>query len=126
MKKIIRTEKAPEAIGPYSQGAVGNGLLFVSGQLPINPETGEFASENIAGQTRQCLENLKGILEEAGSGIDKVLKTTVFLKDMDDFAKMNKVYGEFFGKGAYPARSTVQVAKLPKDALVEIEAVAIV
>ncbi|MGI6776715.1 MAG: RidA family protein [Acetivibrionales bacterium] len=126
MKKIICTKKAPEAIGPYSQGVMGNGLLFVSGQLPINPKTGEFASKDIVGQTRQSLENLRGILEEAGSGIDKVLKTTVFLKDMDDFTKMNKVYGEFFGKGAYPARSALQVAKLPKDALVEIEAIAIV
>ncbi|MGI6777109.1 MAG: RidA family protein [Acetivibrionales bacterium] len=126
MKKIVCTEKAPKAIGPYSQGVAGNGLLFISGQLPINPETGEFSSEDIEGQTRQSLENLRAILEKAGSGIDKVLKTTVFLKDMDDFAKMNKVYGEFFGKGAYPARSAVQVAKLPKDALVEIEAIAIV
>lgn len=126
MKKIIATDKAPAAIGPYSQGNVGSGLLFVSGQLPINPETGEFTSNEIEGQTKQSLENLKAILEEAGLGVDNIVKTTVFLKNMNDFAAMNKIYEGYFKEGAYPARSAVEVARLPKDALIEIEAIALV
>jgi len=125
MKKIVSTEHAPAAIGPYSQATIGAGLVFVSGQLPINPETGEFASNEIEGQTRQSLNNLKAILEASGSSMDNVLKVTVFLKNMNDFAAMNKVYGEFFKEGVYPARSAVEVARLPKDALVEIEAIAV-
>jgi len=124
MKKIINTSKAPAAIGPYSQGTATAGIVFISGQLPINPETGQFESDDIEGQTRQSLKNLKEILNAAGSSMDHVLKTTVFLKDMNDFAKMNQVYNEFFKEGNYPARSAVQVARLPKDALVEIEAIA--
>lgn len=123
MKAKIETTKAPAAIGPYSQGISAGDLVFVSGQLPIDPATGVMPSD-ITGQTRQSLQNLKNILEAAGSGIDKVCKTTVFLQDMGDFAAMNQVYETVFCEGAYPARSAIAVAKLPKDALVEIEAIA--
>ena len=125
MKKILMTEKAPLAIGPYSQGAGAGELLFLSGQLPINPETGEFASEDIEGQTRQSLNNIKAILESEGCTMDDVLKTTVFLSDINNFGKMNEVYAGFFSEGNYPARSAFQVAALPKNALVEIEVVAV-
>ena len=123
MKKAIATEKAPAAIGPYSQGVEFCQLIFTSGQLPIDPATGEMP-ESIEDCTRQALTNLQAVLEEAGSDLSKVLKTTVFLRDMDDFAAMNGVYAEFFAGSAFPARSAVQVAKLPKGARVEIEAVA--
>lgn len=123
MKKILSTNSAPAAIGPYSQGVEASGLIFTSGQLPIDPATGNFP-DGIEAQTRQSLTNLRAILETAGSGMDKILKTTVFLKDMEDFAAMNAVYAEFFGAGGYPARSAVQVARLPRDAMVEIEAIA--
>ena len=126
MKKIIAPDKAPAAIGPYSQGTAGNGLIFTSGQLPIDPATGAFVPGGIAEQTRQSLMNLKAVLEAGGSSLDKVLKTTVFLSDMNNFAEMNKVYSELFGTEKHPARSAVQVARLPKDALVEIEVVALV
>lgn len=123
MKEKIETTQAPAAIGPYSQGiSIGN-LIFVSGQLPIDPASGVMPGD-IAEQTQQSLQNLKNILEAAGSGMDKVCKTTVFLQDMNDFAAMNQVYEAAFGEGAYPARSAVAVAKLPKGALVEIEAIA--
>ena len=125
MKKILMTEKAPLAIGPYSQGTGAGELLFLSGQLPINPETGEFASEDIEGQTRQSLNNIKAILESEGCTMDYVLKTTVFLSDINNFGKMNEVYAGFFSEGNYPARSAFQVAALPKNALVEIEVVAV-
>ena len=124
MKKIVSTPNAPAAIGPYSQGAATGGLVITSGQLGLDPASGDFAPGGIEGQTRQSLLNVKAVLEAAGSGMDKVLKTTVFLKDMNDFAAMNKVYAEFFGEGGCPARSAIQVARLPKDGLVEIEAVA--
>lgn len=123
MKKPIATTKAPAAIGPYAQGNIVGGLIFASGQIPLDPETGKFP-EGIEAQTRQSLTNAKAILEEAGSSMDKVVKTTVFLKDMNDFAAMNEVYGSFFKEGAYPSRSAVEVARLPKDALVEIEVIA--
>ena len=126
MKKVIATPNAPAAIGPYSQGAATTGLVITSGQLGLDPATGDFAPGGIAAQTRQSLLNVKAVLEAAGSGMDKVIKTTVFLKDMNDFAEMNKVYAEFFGEGAYPARSAIEVARLPKDGLVEIEAIAAV
>ena len=126
IKAVISTEKAPAAIGPYSQGTSGAGLVFTSGQLPLDPATGTFVSGGIREQTRQSLVNLKHILEQAGAGMDRVLKTTVFLSDMENFALMNEVYGEFFVEGQYPSRSAVEVARLPKDALVEIEAVALV
>ncbi len=124
MKKIISTDKAPAAIGPYSQGTEAAGLVFVSGQLPIDPSKGEFAEGGVKGQTRQSLENLKAILASNGLSLDDVLKTTVFLSDMNNFADMNEIYKEMFGDSNYPARSAVEVARLPKDALVEIEAIA--
>ena len=124
-KSIIKTNKAPEAIGPYSQGVKveKGGLIFVSGQIPINPESKELVSGSIGDETRQILVNLKAILEEAKSGLDKVVKTCVFLKNMDDFAQMNQVYSEFFKKDP-PARSTVEVSRLPKGVRIEIEAIA--
>lgn len=124
-KKIINTELAPEAIGPYSQSVLSGNILFISGQLPINPETGKFAGNDIKSQTEQSLKNIESILEKAGCTMDNVVKTTVLLNDMGDFAKMNEVYAKFFTKD-YPARAAYEVAKLPKDALVEIEAVAVV
>ena len=124
MKSVINTEKAPGAIGPYSQAIKAGDMIFVSGQLPLDPATGAFP-EGIAAQTRQSLTNVKAILAEAGLGMDRVVKTTVFLSDMNNFAAMNGVYAEFFTEGKYPARSAVEVARLPKDALVEIEAIAL-
>ena len=123
MKDIIATEKAPAAIGPYSQGIRTGSLLFVSGQLPIDPATGTMA-DTVAAQTAQSLTKLKSILEAAGSSMARVVKTTVFLTDMASFSAMNEVYGAFFSEGTYPARSAVEVSALPKGALVEIEAVA--
>ncbi|GAB6088037.1 RidA family protein [Alkaliphilus crotonatoxidans] len=125
MKKIINTKNAPSAIGPYSQGTTAAGLIFVSGQLPIDTKTGEFVPGGIKEQTRQSLENLKQILESQGSGLHNVLKTTVFLSDINHFKEMNEVYEAVFGEGNYPARSAFEVARLPKDALVEIEAIAV-
>ncbi|MCI6275605.1 MAG: RidA family protein [Clostridium sp.] len=122
-KSAIATTKAPGAIGPYSQGITIGELVYTSGQLPINVETGVMP-ETIEEQTRQSLENVKAILEESGSSMDKVIKTTVFLSDMNDFAKMNEVYSSFFAQ-PYPARSAVEVARLPKDAKVEIEVIAL-
>ncbi|MDO4315206.1 MAG: RidA family protein [Oscillospiraceae bacterium] len=123
MKSIVSTAKAPAAIGPYSQAVQAGGLVITSGQLPIDPATGAFP-EGIQAQTRQSLTNVKAILEEAGAGMDSVIKTTVFLKDMNDFGAMNEVYASFFTEGSFPARSAVEVARLPKDALVEIEVIA--
>lgn len=125
MKKTIETNQAPKAIGPYSQGISANGFVFTSGQLALDPATGEFVGEEIKEQTRQSLNNVKAILEAAGLTMDQVVKTTVFLKDMNDFAEMNQVYSEFFTEGNYPSRSAVQVARLPKDGLVEIEVIAL-
>ena len=124
MKKIISTQNAPAAIGPYSQGVAGAGLVITSGQLPIDPETGAMPA-TIEEQTKQSLENVKAVLEASGSSMDEVIKTTVFLNDMNDFAAMNRVYAQFFKEGCCPARSAVEVARLPKDALVEIEAIAV-
>ena len=124
MKVVIQTDKAPAAIGPYAQGVQAGGLIITSGQLPIDPATGAFP-EGIQAQTRQSLTNVRAILEEAGLTMDAVLKTTVFLSDMNDFAAMNGVYATFFGEGGFPARSAVEVARLPKDALVEIEVIAV-
>jgi len=123
MKKEIKTEKAPKAIGPYSQAIEANGFVFASGQIAIDPATGELSTGDIEEQTRLVLNNLKAVLEAAGSSFDNVVKCTVFLQDMNDFSKMNAVYGEFF-KPPYPARAAVQVARLPKDVKVEIEAIA--
>lgn len=122
-KKIIATTNAPGAIGPYSQAIAVNGFLYTSGQIPLDPATGAFP-EGIEAQTRQSLTNVKAILEAAGTNMNKVIKTTVFLKDMNDFAAMNAVYASFFEAGNCPARSAVEVARLPKDALVEIEVIA--
>lgn len=124
MKEIIATQKAPGAIGPYSQGVAAGGFVFTSGQLPMDPETGAMAAPDIEVQTRQVLRNLQAVLEAGGAGLEDVVKTTVYLKDMEDFARMNAVYQEFF-TGTFPARSAFQVARLPKDALVEVEAVAL-
>ena len=124
MTKRINTEKAPAAIRPYSQGVEAENFLFVSGQLPIDPKTGSIDADNVADQARQSLTNLSQILEAAGTSMDKVVKTTVFIQHMDDFAVMNEVYAQFFQGEVLPARSAVEVAKLPKGALVEIEAVA--
>lgn len=123
MKTIISTSQAPAAIGPYAQAVENNGLVITSGQLPIDPATGAFP-EGIQAQTRQSLTNVKAILTEAGTDMDRVLKTTVFLSDMNNFAAMNEVYATFFTEGSYPSRSAVEVARLPKDALVEIEVIA--
>lgn len=120
--KPIHTEKAPGAIGPYSQAIQVGELVYTSGQLPVNTATG-LISEDVKEQTRESLENVKAILEEAGSAMDKVFKTTVFIKEMNDFAAINEVYGEFFSE-PFPARSCVEVARLPKDAKVEIEVIA--
>ncbi|MET0018196.1 Rid family detoxifying hydrolase [Oscillibacter sp.] len=122
MKRPISTNKAPAAIGPYSQGIQAGGLVITSGQLPIDPATGVFP-DGIEAQTRQSLENCKSVLAAAGLGMENVIKTTVFLSDMNNFAAMNSVYATFF-EGACPARSAVEVARLPKDALVEIECIA--
>lgn len=124
MKNIIHSAFAPAAIGPYSQAVVANGLIYTSGQLPINPETGAFPA-GIAEQTKQSLQNIKAILAETGVGMDRIIKTTVFLSDMENFGAMNAVYATFFPEGDCPARSAVEVARLPKDALVEIEAIAV-
>lgn len=124
MKTVISTKNAPKAIGPYSQGIKSGNLIITSGQLPINPATGSFPF-SIEEQTRQALENCKAILLEAGATMENVIKTTVFLGDMNNFAAMNSVYATFF-EGDYPARSAVEVARLPKDALVEIECIAVV
>lgn len=124
MKQVINTDKAPKAIGPYSQAIKANGFLFVSGQLPVVPVTGEFAEGGVAAQTKQSLENIKSILVQAGATLDDVVKTTVFIKDMNDFSVVNNVYGEYFSKD-FPARACFEVARLPKDALVEIEVIAV-
>ncbi|MDQ0148596.1 RidA family protein [Eubacterium multiforme] len=122
-KTIIKTNNAPQAIGPYSQGVKVGDMIYTSGQIPLNPETKELVTE-IKAATKQSLTNIKGILEEAGSSMDKVIKTTVFVKDLNDFAAVNEVYATFF-EGEPPARSCVQIAKLPLDAPVEIEVIAL-
>ncbi|QQW73664.1 RidA family protein [Helicobacter pylori] len=124
MKEAIHSTLAPKAIGPYSQAIATNDLVFVSGQLGIDASTGEFKGADIHSQTTQSMENIKAILKEANLGMDSVVKTTILLKSLDDFAVVNEIYGSYFTE-PYPARATFQVAKLPKDALVEIEAIAI-
>lgn len=125
MKQIIATERAPKAIGPYSQAVVYNGLAFVSGQIPADPATGQIVDGDITAQTERVLENLKAVLEACGSSLGEVLKTTVFLKDMADFPKMNEVFGRYFQEHP-PARATLEAARLPRDIKVEIDAVAAV
>ncbi|MEP6921748.1 MAG: RidA family protein [bacterium] len=124
MKHVIQTERAPQAIGPYSQAIKAGGFVFASGQIPLDPETAQFVPGGIEEQTRQVLKNLAAVLEAAGSSLDQVVKTTVFLLDMSEFAAMNEVYGTFF-KDVPPARATVQAARLPRDARVEIEVIAL-
>jgi len=123
MNEVISTENAPGAIGPYSQAIKANGMVFCSGQIPIDPATGQFVSENVAEQTVQVFKNLEAVLEAAGTGLGNVVKTTVFLADMNDFTEMNEVYSQFFSENK-PARATVQAARLPRDAKVEIACIA--
>ena len=125
MKKIISTPKAPAAIGPYSQAVLVNGMLFTSGVIPIDPETNTLVEGDVTVQARQAIGNLKNLIEASGSSMDKVVKTTVFIKDMNDFGKINDIYKDFFTSD-FPARSCVEVARLPKDVLIEIEAIATV
>jgi 2-iminobutanoate/2-iminopropanoate deaminase len=123
MKKIVSTPAAPAAIGPYSQAVVSQGVVYVSGQIPLDPQSGNLVDGDVAVQTRQVLTNLRAILEAAGSSLAAVLKTTVYLTNMGDFPRMNEVYAEFFGE-SLPARATVEVSRLPKDVQVEIDAIA--
>jgi 2-iminobutanoate/2-iminopropanoate deaminase len=125
VKETISTEKAPGAIGPYSQAVKAGNMIFCSGQIPIDPTTGEFVSNNVAEQTHQVLTNLSAVLEAAGTSLNNVVKTTVFLADMNDFTEMNEIYAEFFNDNK-PARATVQAARLPRDARVEIDCIAII
>ena len=124
MRELISTKDAPQAIGPYSQAIRGNGFIFTSGQIAIDPATQQVVGGDVAAQTERALRNLSEILEAAGSGLGKVVRSTVFLKNMNDFAAMNQVYGKYFSS-APPARSTVEVARLPKDVLVEIDVIAL-
>lgn len=124
MREIISTKDAPQAIGPYSQAIKANGFIFVSGQIPIDPTTQQVIAGDVGAQTDRVLRNLSEILEAAGSGLGKVVRTTVFLKNMSEFAAMNEVYGKYFSS-APPARSTIEVARLPKDVLVEIDVIAL-
>lgn len=124
MKRIIVTKDAPQAIGPYSQAVAASGFIFVSGQIPLEPQTGEMISGDMREQTEQVMRNLEAVLQAAGTSLDLVVKTTVFLADMNDFAAMNEVYGRYF-EVEPPARATVQAARLPRDARVEIEAIAV-
>ncbi|HEY6980481.1 MAG TPA: RidA family protein [Reyranella sp.] len=125
-KKPVQTDTAPKALGPYAQAIMAGGMVYCAGQIPLDPATGNIVPGGVAEQTKQVLENLRAVLKAAGSDLDRVVKTTVFIKNMNDFAAMNEVYGraEYFGPNP-PARSTVEVARLPRDALVEIEVVAL-
>ena len=125
MKKIVSTGSAPKAIGPYSQAVIANGFAYLSGQIPLDPGTGQLVAGDIAVQTERVLENLKAVLEASGSSLGQVVKTTVFLKDMGEFARMNEVYARYFASDP-PARATVEAARLPRDVSVEIECVALV
>jgi 2-iminobutanoate/2-iminopropanoate deaminase len=125
MKETVKTDKAPGAIGPYSQAIKAGGMVFCSGQIPIDPATGEFVSEDIGEQTEQVLRNLREVLKAAGTALENVVKTTVFLADMNDFVAMNEVYRRYFNENK-PARATVQAARLPRDARVEIDCIAVV
>ena len=124
-KKIIRTEKAPLPIGPYNQAVRAGNFLFVSGQIPLKPENGELVTSGIEDETKQVMENIHAILKAAGADFSAVVKTTIFLADMNDFTTVNKVYGNYFDEATAPARETIQVAKLPKNARVEISVVAV-
>lgn len=120
--EAVLTASAPQPIGPYSQAIRANGMLFCSGQIPLDPKSGQLASQDIEGQTRQVLENVKAVLAAGGSSFERVVKTTIFLKSMNDFPKVNEIYAQYF-KGTTPARSTVEVSRLPKDVMVEIECI---
>ena len=122
-RKVIHTEKAPGAVGPYSQAVAWGNTVYVSGQLPLDPKQGKIVAETIEDQTKQAMENLKSILEEAGSSLDKLLKVTIFLQDMDDFKRVNEAYGSFFS-GDFPARCAYEVARLPLGANIEIDGIA--
>jgi 2-iminobutanoate/2-iminopropanoate deaminase len=124
MKEIITSNNAPAPIGPYSQAIRANGFVFVSGQIPLDPITGNIVQGGVVEQTHQALKNLRAVLEAAGSGLQQVVKTTIFLTNLDDFQKINQIYGEYLGE-AKPARATVQVSRLPRESLIEIEAVAL-
>lgn len=124
VREVIATDRGPKAIGPYSQAVKANGFIFISGQIPLDPRTQELVEGDAARQTERVMENLKGIVEAAGSSLDRAVKTTVFLKDLADFPAMNEVYGRYFPAGP-PARATVQVARLPRDVRVEIELIAL-
>ena len=124
MREIVSTDHGPKAIGPYSQGVKANGFVFISGQIALNPATGQLVEGGIAQQTERVLENLRGIVEASGSSMHKAVKVSVFLKDMNDFAEMNEVYARFF-PSAPPARSTVEVARLPRDVRIEIDLIAL-
>ncbi|HTM86781.1 MAG TPA: RidA family protein [Terriglobales bacterium] len=124
MRDVVATKDAPQAIGPYSQGVKANGFVFISGQIAIDPASGQIIAGDVAAQTERVLKNLEAILKAAGTGLEKVVRTTVFLKNMGDFAAMNEVYGRFW-KSAPPARSTVEVARLPRDVAVEIDIIAL-
>lgn len=126
MKKIIFTEKAPAPIGPYSQAVVAGNMLYTSGQIALHPETGELITSDIETETKQVMENMKAVLEAAGTSFENVIKATIFISNMDDFAKINGIYGSYFDEANAPARETVQVAKLPKNVNVEISMIAIV
>lgn len=126
MKKIISTTNAPGAIGPYSQAIVAGNTVYVSGQLGLIPETGAFAGDTVEAQAIQVFKNIQGILEAAGSDMDHIVKTTCFIKNMEDFGTVNQVYAQFLSEGSYPARSAVEVSALPKGGLVEIETIAII
>ncbi len=124
MKKIVKTEKAPAPVGPYNQAIISGNFVFTAGQIPIDPETGNLEANDIKIQTKRVIENLRAVLQASGSDLSEVVKTTVFLKDMNDFALMNEVYAQYFSDNS-PARSAVEVARLPKDVLVEMECIAI-
>lgn len=127
MRKIIQTDQAPAPVGPYNQGVVATGaMLFVAGQIPLDAATGELVGDNVAEQTEKSIQNLTAVVKAAGSDLSQVVKTSVFLKDMNDFAEMNAVYAQHFGDESAPARACVEVARLPKDVLVEIECIAMV
>lgn len=123
LKKIVSTAAAPTAIGPYSQAVIHSGIVYLSGQIPLDPSSGQLVSDSVAEQTERVLENIKAVLDSAGASLDSVLKTTVFLKEMSDFAAMNEVYARYFHTNP-PARSTIEAAKLPRDVRVEIECIA--
>jgi len=125
MKKIVATEKSPKAIGPYSQAVIYDGIAYLSGQIPLDPATNQLVGGDIAVQTERVLENLKALLGACGASLESVLKTTIYLKDMGDFPKMNEVYGRYFTQSP-PARATVEAARLPRDVAIEVDAIAVV